>query len=265
MGALFNNNGNQNTATGYQALNHNTDGEANTATGIAALFTNNSYFNTANGDSALYYNTIGSENTANGDIALFHNTTGSYNTASGGGALLENSTGDGNTALGINAGYSVTSGSDNTFLGDLTNCGLQGTLNNSTAIGSGATVTSSNTVRVGDNYITSVGGFVDWTNISDGRVKKNIKQNVPGLSFINKLNPITYNLDLDAADKIIQRPAIKDRSGKIIQPSAERLTSRREKQQIVYTGFIAQDVEKAAKELSRKMIMICMDCATRNL
>ena len=69
-------------------------------------------------------------------------------------------------------------------------------------------------------YITSIGGYTGWSNISDGRVKKNIKPNVPGLAFINKLKPITYNLDLDAADKIIQRPAIKDKDGKTIQPTA---------------------------------------------
>ena len=43
-----------------------------------------------------------------------------------------------------------------------------------------------------------------------------MKENVPGLTFINKLKPITYNLDLDAADKIIQPPAKKDKDGKLI-------------------------------------------------
>jgi hypothetical protein len=81
-------------------------------------------------------------------------------------------------------------------------------------------------------------------------VKKNIKENVPGLSFINKLKPVTYNLNLDAADDIIQRPAIKDKTGRMIQPVQEDLSARKIKEQVVYTGFIAQDVEKAAKELS---------------
>jgi len=103
---------------------------------------------------------------------------------------------------------------------------------------------------IGSNYILSIGGYANWTNVSDGRVKKNIKQNVPGLKFINKLQPVTYNLDLDAADQIIQRPAMKDRDGKIIQPSAQQLEARQAKQQILYSGFVAQDVEKAAKELN---------------
>lgn len=81
-------------------------------------------------------------------------------------------------------------------------------------------------------------------------MKKNIKENVPGLSFINKLKPITYNLNLDAADKIVQRPAIKTKDGKTIQPTQEDIAARKAQEQIVYTGFIAQNVEKAAKELN---------------
>jgi hypothetical protein len=68
-------------------------------------------------------------------------------------------------------------------------------------------------------------------------------------SLIN-LNPITYNLDLDAADKITQPPARKDKDGKAIAPSQLEINARYAKQQIVYTGFVAQDVEKAAKELN---------------
>ena len=35
-----------------------------------------------------------------------------------------------------------------------------------------------------------------------GRIKKNIRAEVPGLAFINLLQPVTYNLDLDAYDEI---------------------------------------------------------------
>jgi hypothetical protein len=105
-------------------------------------------------------------------------------------------------------------------------------------------------VRIGNSAVTSIGGYVGWSNISDGRVKKNIKSNVPGLAFINKLNPVTYNLDLDAADRIIQRPAPKTKDSKTIAPDAKELASCQAKEQVVYTGFIAQEVEKAAKELN---------------
>src|SRR4030095_5108678 len=58
-----------------------------------------------------------------------------------------------------------------------------------------------------------------------------------------------YNLDLDAADKIVQKPAIKNESEKMHQPSAQLLDARKKKEQIIYSGFVAQDVEKSAKEI----------------
>jgi hypothetical protein len=99
--------------------------------------------------------------------------------------------------------------------------------------------------------VNSIGGYAGWTTLpSDKRAKKNIKENVPGLAFINKLRPVTYNLDINAIEQIVQRPATKDKEGKIIQPSADELFSRKEKEKILYTGFVAQDVETAAKSLN---------------
>jgi hypothetical protein len=245
----YNTTGVNNTATGYEALYFNTTGSDNTANGLYALVSNTTGdANTATGLGALYSNTMGEENTATGLDALFNNTTGSDNTANGLYALVSNTTGSKNTALGMVAGDRITTGSKNTFLGCYANSG-GGAHNNMTAIGYGATVTSSNHVVIGNSSVTSIGGFVNWSDLSDGRVKKNIKQNVPGLAFINKLRPITYNLDLDAADKIIDPPQLKDKDGKIIQPAQIESDARKAKEQIVYTGFIAQDVEKAAQSL----------------
>ena len=139
-------------------------------------------------------------------------------------------------------------GSDNTAIGNSTNVN-SGNYSNSTALGNSALITASNQVRIGNSDITSIGGYKAWTNISDGRVKKNIKTNVPGLTFINLLKPITYNLDLDAADKIVQRPVIEDKNGKPIQPSQEEMNARQIQQKVVCTGFIAQDVEASAKKI----------------
>ena len=121
---------------------------------------------------------------------------------------------------------------------------------NDIAIGKYALCTDVNQARIGNSSTVSIGGFAYWSNVSDGRVKKNIKQNVPGLSFINKLKPITYNLDLEAADRITQPPARKDKDGKTIQSTQQEQDARGTKEQIIYTGFIAQDVEKAAKSLN---------------
>jgi hypothetical protein len=167
-----------------------------------------------------------------GFIALWNNTTGGINTAVGYAALANNTVGDLNTAIGFNADVSA------------------GNWSNSTMLGHGASGTASNQVRLGNSAVGSIGGWALWTNISDKRIKNNIKANVPGLDFINKLNPVTYNLDLDAADRIMQMPKRLDKNGKPIPLSQEEQLARKQKEQTTYTGFLAQDVEKAAKEIN---------------
>jgi hypothetical protein len=283
--ALYSNTtGFTNTAEGDEALNYNTTGIANTADGVETLYYNTTgNHNTAVGVGALLYNATGNANTANGEETLFYNTTGSSNTAVGSYALSaneslsnlvavgdsalydlnggsghctavgseagwQNSSGSNNTYLGYHAGNTVTTGSSNTIIGYGADAGAA--LTNTTALGNLATATASNQVRIGNNAVTSIGGYANWSNVSDGRVKKNIKQNVPGLAFINKLDPVTYNLDLDAANKIIQQTVNENNDEKAAQFANEDLAAKREKEQIVYTGFVAQDVEKAAKSLN---------------
>jgi hypothetical protein len=127
-----NTSGSQNTATGYEALRSNTIGGSNTADGHEALISNTSGFNnTASGFSALLSNGTGHDNTASGDSALAGNTTGSFNTASGESALSSNTTGSFNTAFG----YAAQVASSN--------------LTNATAIGAHATVGASNALVLG--------------------------------------------------------------------------------------------------------------------
>ena len=56
-------------------------------------------------------------------------------------------------------------------------------LNNTTAIGYLAIPTASNQVRIGNTSVTSIGGQVEWTAFSDGRFKKDIKEDVSGLIY----------------------------------------------------------------------------------
>lgn len=205
--------------------------------------------NVASGSYALFNNSIGNYNTATGYGSMYNNSSGNYNTSVGYWALNQNYDSWYNVAIGTFAGSS-THGWNNTFIGANTNV-TSSDIYNGTALGNNALLTASNQVRIGNNYVTSIGGFANWTNVSDGRVKKNIKENVPGLAFINKLKPVTYNLDIDAFDKIAWRPSVNDKNG---QPFAQKnslqeIDARNAKQQILYTGFVAQDVEKAAKEL----------------
>ena len=103
-----------NTATGYQALGSNSTGNYNTASGQGALLSNTTGFNnTATGVDALRNSGIGNYNTADGQGCLYSNTTGRNNTATGQNALRNNTTGSFNVALGGNAGFNLTTGSNN--------------------------------------------------------------------------------------------------------------------------------------------------------
>ncbi|HRI21377.1 MAG TPA: tail fiber domain-containing protein, partial [Panacibacter sp.] len=81
-------------------------------------------------------------------------------------------------------------------------------------------------------------------NISDGRYKKNIKSNVPGLDFINSLKPVTYTLDIDGLENKLHPAAAKNNT-----ESADEKAAKEAKKKILYSGFVAQDVETSAKKL----------------
>jgi hypothetical protein len=85
---------------------------------------------------------------------------------------------------------------------------------------------------------------VNLTVTSDGRFKKNIQENVPGLEFINQLRPITYNLDITGLNKF-RRP-----NGATANSANQGSTAISGAEQVVQTGFIAQEVETAAKKLN---------------
>ena len=275
--ALYSNTtGGNNIAIGNSALYFNSTGTRNTAVGIEALYRNISGIeNIAIGDSTLWFNTTGDNNTAIGKNALFHNSTGIYNTGLGGMALYRNTTnnyntavgygalnqfqsmtGDYNTAIGFNALHSSTPiGSFNMAIGPNTFFqNIYGVTNFSTAIGYSAIITGSNQVRIGDASTASIGGYVGWSTISDRRAKKNIRADVPGLAFINSLQPVTYNMDLDAIDELlkIEDLTASDEDNDIPPKSDELIElekkTREAKEKQVQTGFVAQEVEKAAKD-----------------
>jgi trimeric autotransporter adhesin len=236
-GAGPGNTGSFNVAAGADAMTNNTTGSGNEGTG---------YY-------AMYYNSSGSYNQASGSFALYTNTTGSENAGSGAGALEDNTTGNFNIGMGYLALYENTTGSYNTALGSYANTG-SGALTNATALGANATVSSSNHVVVGASSVTSIGGYANWTNFSDGRYKKNIQPNVPGLAFINKLNPVTYTLDIAGIEAKLHQsqPSLPANAtgvgGGLSNPSEDPVMKQamQDKSAVTYTGFVAQDVEKAA-------------------
>ena len=142
---------------------------------------------------SLYSNTTGTSNTANGSYSLEKNTTGTSNTANGYSALQANTIGSFNVGIGIGAGIRNISGDNNTFLGYSADVS-SGNLSNATAIGYNAIATSSNSVVLGNSFITSIGGQVSWTAASDVRIKKNIINTQYGLATVMRLRPVEYLL-----------------------------------------------------------------------
>ncbi|HXB13290.1 MAG TPA: tail fiber domain-containing protein, partial [Bacteroidia bacterium] len=268
--------GEWNTAVGFSALNTNI-GINNTAVGAFAL---QAYAAAGTGDNtalgygamslsgtgfsaiAIGYNAMGfTSSVGNFDIGIgwksLYNVTGDNNTVIGDSAMQLNVTGTSNTALGFMAGYKSTSGR-NVFIGDSagylnttgsnnTYVGYQSgvlnanvTVNNCTFLGNGAGSNLLgpvvNTMYLGNTSIAKIYAQVaGFTTYSDRRVKDNIAENVPGLAFITKLRPVTYNINVHKENNLLGVKDDQDSPGKY------------DIEKVVQTGFIAQEVEAAAK------------------
>jgi len=231
--------GNKNTAVGLGALMSNTTGLNNTAIGNASLkFNTTGSNNTAAGFCQLTKNTTGGSNTAYGTWALFNNSTASFNTAVGDSALYTNTTGSGNVAVGYGALVNNTSGYNNTAVGY--NANAAPTSHNSTVIGYGAKTDKDNVIVLGNYSVRKLYcAQPSITSISDGRFKKNIATDIHGLDFITKLRPVSYNLDVEGLNNFQGKQA--DNNDRDDVSKAESLR---------HDGFIAQEVEKAAKEVN---------------
>jgi hypothetical protein len=120
-------------------------------------------------------------------------------------------TGDGNTFVGYNAGNGYSSGSNNIQIGTHSTAAQSGS--NNIVLGNNSHQTGSNNANqivIGNNVtgqadanvtIGSSGGKIyaaftssaTWTQTSDGRLKTNVQDDSLGLSFINRLRPVTFN------------------------------------------------------------------------
>ena len=214
-------NGIKNTAIGNKALELNTTGLQNTAGGYNALNSNTSgSSNQAFGTYALESNTLGINNSALGTAALRNNTIGNQNTAIGTGALIYNTGGSNNIAIG-------------TFSGTIS---FAPNVSNTIGIGNDDLLNgSSNQVLIGNQSMVSIGGHVNWGVYSDARIKNTIEEDVKGLDFILKLRPVTYHISSKAITTITGNKETPDFPGK------------HDAEKIKHSGFLAQEVEQAAK------------------
>lgn len=255
--ALYENTtGTNNTALGHQSLNSNTTGYSNVAIGNVALSLNDyGHGNIAVGGWSIANNISGHNNIAIGTYSLELNTEGSNNIAIGKSALqpLQGNfasdnvaighealgympTGVWNTAIGVYAFDNCFDGTSITAVGYNTNVfSSLRSYTNVTAIGYNALITDDNQIRIGNSFVTSIGGQVGWTTLSDGRFKTNVKEDVAGLDFILKLRPVNYKVDKQAFNQYL---GIKD------DPESDRTEGT-----TVESGFIAQEVEAAAKAI----------------
>jgi hypothetical protein len=176
-----------------------------------------------------------------GDLSLDLNTTGSFNVALGTEALGANVSGSNNVAIGPVAGTSIL-GNTNVVLGAAANVSPgPNSISNSVALGWNAIVNSSNKVRIGGTSVSVIEGQVAYSFPSDGRFKFNVSdQDVKGLDFIMRLHPVNYQFDTRKFDAFLK-------SG---DPTAPKLSDQEyeESSAVIHNGFVAQEVEQAAKQ-----------------
>lgn len=209
--------GTNNNAIGSNALRNITNGEHNVAIGAYSAFTNNGDRNVSIGSESLYSVTNGLRNTSLGYQSMQNNSTGNDNTAVGK-FTLNGVTGESfSTAIGYNA--------FNT-----------GNFRNSTAIGYNTVINDNNIIHLGNASITNISGQVNFTTYSDRRIKEKISEDVAGISFIKKLRPVTYNFNVDKQNKFLK---ISDDLN---------FEEKYDIEKIKFSGFIAQEVEKASIE-----------------
>jgi hypothetical protein len=235
--------GSNNTAIGTMAMKNNDRGDYNTTVGpFAAISNYDGHHNVSFGNSALSSNVHGSNNVACGSYALGL-YTGSGNVAVGTEALYNNSNPAcwDNTAVGYRALFSAFSGASgirNTMVGSRAD--ITANVQNAGCLGYAATMGFNNRIQLGNSAIWRVGGAVMLT--SDGRFKSNIKEDeVKGLSFITALRPVTYLFDVEKLHELKMKNLADSVRNEISLDFTKAKSTR-------HSGFIAQEVEEAAKK-----------------
>ncbi len=254
--AGFNGVGNNNNLIGVNAGNE-IDGNTNNVIGYYAGYYSDGKFNNLIGYVAGRYNIgdyniihgyrSGENNTGSSNIML-GKSAGQYNSGSDGlmiGNLAgQNNEGNKNTFIGCNAGLTNTTGNNNTFIGsnsDATNSNQS----NCMAIGYNAQVDESNKIRLGNTSITSIEAEVNISTTSDARFKSNVKEDVPGIAFIQKLRPVTYTMDTEKhAEHLLRNENPEKTKATLDELDFEQANAIRR------TGFIAQEVEVACQDIN---------------
>ena len=78
------------------------------------------------------------------------------------------------------------------------------------------------------------------------RIKDNIRENVPGLAFITQLKPVTYNLNIRKQYALNKNMTSSTKQNTVI--AEEDFPGKYDIEKMTMTGFLAQEVEAAAKK-----------------
>ncbi|MBI4930297.1 MAG: tail fiber domain-containing protein [Bacteroidetes bacterium] len=190
--------------------------------------------------------------------------------ASSGQGVTTNSGGY-NTIVGYNSGNIITTNGYNTCIGN--GADIPSTYTNCTFLGNnGGTnwIAANNEMQLGNSNITAihVAPAALTYHGSDRRIKNNIKENVPGLSFINLLKPVTYHYDIHKESSITGYPmktvvdveavtVTDSSSGNVTTTPAQThqeidtayWNGKYDAEKILLTGLIAQQVDSAAQQI----------------
>ncbi len=234
-GAATNNNGINNTFVGYQADYDASGGSNSIAIGYKAKTSSNYSITIGDQSDADSNNSISigrsTQSQGNEGIALGRNTYVSGNSSIAFGTSAKAQTdyaiviGNSSQAYRQNA---VALGRNINVQGD-NSVGMGANIyighSNSLVLGNNTQSTKTNQLRLGNITEVDLNGAV-IANVSDGRFKKEINENVNGLDFINALRPVTYIFDSEKYNDFHKELGGMASSN------------------IVESGFIAQEVEE---------------------
>ncbi|MBL7942670.1 MAG: tail fiber domain-containing protein [Flavobacteriales bacterium] len=233
-------NGTQNVFVGARANGSGIPGGLNTMVGFGAGSENLANGNTFLGGAAGVLHQTGDYNTFIGERTAVNNISGTENTFVGGESGQFHNGGNKNTFVGNLSGINIMTRDCNTHVGYAS--GASGDFENTIALGCGAIAPAPNEGMIGDAAFTALWMSTGLFLTSDERTKTDIKENVPGLEFITQLEPVTYHYDIESMEQLMHAPGSLTESD--IHQSAVS-----QKENLLYSGFIAQDVEKIANSL----------------
>jgi hypothetical protein len=289
--------GTQNTTGAGNSFFGRNAGSQNTSGAGNAFFGANAGNNTSTGQSNAFVgngagggNQAGSFNVYVGQGAGNNAAAGQSNTYIGttAGASIGGGSNSNNVAVGADAGNVANLGSNNTFIGKGAISNQPG-LNFATAIGSGVTVSTSNTIMIGRSSETTIipgplkvgGGAVGSIQVcatpdgyigtcsSSKRYKSDISPYLGGLNVVNRLRPVSFTWTRDKikdigfvaeeVNSVESRLSVLNKDGvvegiKFNQLTAVLVNAVKEQQQQIEKLRAEIDVLKALVKMPRKRV-----------